>query len=330
MNIEYIKEFVILTQIGNYLKASDELFISQSSLSRHIQCIETDLGAQLFTRSTRKLELTDFGELFLPYAQEITRIQMRYRDAIDKKQKNIENNIIIGYTPSNYFNVSDGFTNFLQKYPNYKLNIVEGLSDKIVDMVLNGTCNFAFTWKADLLPDELEAVPFDDDIIAAMLPGDHPLAKNKHIEQTQLLPSLDCLFLPKDPLLNAIICSNFQGSGLSLNCQGSDLTGYSSSTQVDFVSKQMGIAILNKKAALALANPSNAIVDILPEIDVTFSMIYNKLSKMNAAGVQFLHYFISRLPYNITNISNFTKHEMPLQNRPLPQENCYSEAEVFF
>lgn len=37
MEISYIKEFVILSETQNYLEASDALFISQSSLSKHIK-----------------------------------------------------------------------------------------------------------------------------------------------------------------------------------------------------------------------------------------------------------------------------------------------------
>jgi DNA-binding transcriptional LysR family regulator len=75
LEIEFIKEFVILAETGNYLKAADLLFISQPALSRHIMSLEKQLGVALFNRTTRSLELSEYGRRFLPYAREISRIK---------------------------------------------------------------------------------------------------------------------------------------------------------------------------------------------------------------------------------------------------------------
>ena len=75
MEIDYIREFVVLTETENFLEAAERLFISQSSLTRHIKSLEEDLGMQVFDRTTRKVTLNNFGKLFLPYAKEISRIQ---------------------------------------------------------------------------------------------------------------------------------------------------------------------------------------------------------------------------------------------------------------
>jgi len=40
MDISYLHEFVILAETGNFLETSEILFISQSSLSKHIKAIE--------------------------------------------------------------------------------------------------------------------------------------------------------------------------------------------------------------------------------------------------------------------------------------------------
>lgn len=62
MEIDYIREFVTLADVGNYMEAADILFISQSTLSRHIKSIEEDLGAPLFDRTTRKVVINEFLE----------------------------------------------------------------------------------------------------------------------------------------------------------------------------------------------------------------------------------------------------------------------------
>jgi len=50
---KYIYESIRLAETGNYQEASEELFISQSGLSKHIKKLESDLGCVLFNRTTR-------------------------------------------------------------------------------------------------------------------------------------------------------------------------------------------------------------------------------------------------------------------------------------
>lgn len=50
MNINYLKDFVILSRYNNYLEASEELFISQSTLSKH-RC-QDDQNIQIVNWST--------------------------------------------------------------------------------------------------------------------------------------------------------------------------------------------------------------------------------------------------------------------------------------
>ena len=71
MEIEYIRQFALLARDCHFQSAADELFISQSTLSKHIAALEKELGQKLFHRTTRQVELTDFGRAFLPYAEKI-------------------------------------------------------------------------------------------------------------------------------------------------------------------------------------------------------------------------------------------------------------------
>ena len=64
MNTDYLKEFVVLAETKNFWEASDRLYMNQSTLSKHIKNLETDLGVDLFSRTTRRVELTSYGQAF--------------------------------------------------------------------------------------------------------------------------------------------------------------------------------------------------------------------------------------------------------------------------
>ncbi len=64
MTTEYLREFLVLSQVGSFNRAASILYIAQPVLTRHIQELEKEFGAQLFTRSSRGSTLTEAG-LFL-------------------------------------------------------------------------------------------------------------------------------------------------------------------------------------------------------------------------------------------------------------------------
>ena len=74
MDIQYFSEFIKLVEIGNFMEAADELFISQSTLSKHINALEKELEVSLFDRTTRRVKLTQAGRALLPYAVKIVQL----------------------------------------------------------------------------------------------------------------------------------------------------------------------------------------------------------------------------------------------------------------
>ena len=61
MDIELFNEFLVLAQTLNYSKAAQQLYLSQSVLSRHIQNLENHLGVALLSRNKHSVELTAIG-----------------------------------------------------------------------------------------------------------------------------------------------------------------------------------------------------------------------------------------------------------------------------
>lgn len=71
MEIELLEEFVTLARFLNYRKASEQLFITQTTLTRHIQQLEAQLGVPLFNHTTRSVSITPQGSMLLDGARSI-------------------------------------------------------------------------------------------------------------------------------------------------------------------------------------------------------------------------------------------------------------------
>ena len=69
--IDYIgiEAFVAIAQLGNFVRASAHLNLSQAALSHRIRMLEDDIGTRLLLRTTRAVSLTEAGQEFLPIAR---------------------------------------------------------------------------------------------------------------------------------------------------------------------------------------------------------------------------------------------------------------------
>lgn len=71
MEFRQLEYLAAVAETGGFSKAAAACFVSQSAISHQIAALERELGADLFDRSTRKVQLTEAGSAFLPRAREL-------------------------------------------------------------------------------------------------------------------------------------------------------------------------------------------------------------------------------------------------------------------
>ncbi|MFJ1901639.1 MULTISPECIES: LysR family transcriptional regulator [unclassified Streptomyces] len=69
MELRHLRYFVAVADERHFGRASALLHITQSTLSAQVQTLEREVGGRLFSRSSRRVELTEAGELLLPEAR---------------------------------------------------------------------------------------------------------------------------------------------------------------------------------------------------------------------------------------------------------------------
>ena len=74
MNLKRFLTFKTIVEEGSFLKASQKLYCTQSTVTFQIKQLEQDLSLQLFEKIGRKMVLTQAGERILPYVYELTRV----------------------------------------------------------------------------------------------------------------------------------------------------------------------------------------------------------------------------------------------------------------
>lgn len=82
LNYHHLLYFWLVAHEGSLARASAELRLAQSTVSGQIRALENALGEQLFTRSGRRLVLTEIGRVVYRYADEIFSLGRELQDAI--------------------------------------------------------------------------------------------------------------------------------------------------------------------------------------------------------------------------------------------------------
>ena len=128
-----------------FWEASERLYMNQSTLSKHIKNLESELGISLFTRTTRRVELTNYGRIFLPYAKSVIRSEFEGLSAIRRLQ-NIENGLLtIGVIPSMpQYHITQFLTDFQKAYPQTSIRITEDDPVNLMQYLEDEKCELIF------------------------------------------------------------------------------------------------------------------------------------------------------------------------------------------
>ena len=280
MDIDYIHEFVVLADTGNYMEAADKLFLTQSSLTRHIQKLEADLGVLLFDRSTRHIELNKYGNLFMPYARQISQLQKEYTTTFCNELNRERGTIRIGAIPvMAQYQITDILARFQQENRNFMLDIQEADSLKLIQMLRDEEIDFAVIRESDDASSAFCKIPITQDTLAALMPAGHPLAVKDHIELKQLY---------RDSFLLCV--RECRSAGFEPHIA---FTSNRVDNIIGLVSKGMGVGLLTKRPVMSANHSEIAVVDILPAITTTISLAYLPGKKLTAPQQQLVKIFES-------------------------------------
>ena len=189
MEIEYIRQFALLAKECHFQSAADMLYISQSTLSKHVAALEKELGQKLFHRTTRQVELTDFGREFLPYAEKIIGVMNDCETSLIARYQQTGPSLRVGVSP--FVSVSRlmaGKMRCMETVPEIaSMVFTETASDQLRSGLLSGRFQLVIDGIGPLWEEPaFAAVPYMQDHLVALLPRTQPLAAGETVSLHEL------------------------------------------------------------------------------------------------------------------------------------------------
>ncbi len=100
MELRHFRSFVAVAEELHFGRAAERLHIAQPALSRQIRQLERDLDVQLFTRTKRRVELTEAGRVFLPEARQTIDQAARAARAAQRSVRGEIGRLEVSFVPS--------------------------------------------------------------------------------------------------------------------------------------------------------------------------------------------------------------------------------------
>lgn len=186
MDLSKLKAFVVLAEELNFRKSAEILGMSQPPLSRLISNLESELSTKLFHRTTREVKLTGAGVYLLKEAKEI----LARLETLDAEVRSIgklkTGSLKIGFSTATFMASLPGIiSEFQNRYPKCKLELHQETPDKILKGLSSGRFDICFL-EGDVADHSFETYSIRPEVIGALMPKKHPLAKKKILELADL------------------------------------------------------------------------------------------------------------------------------------------------
>lgn len=137
MTFDELHTFISLAQTKSFSRTAELLFTSQSTVSFRIRSIESQVGRQLISRTTKKIELTPAGQDFLNYA---LRIETLYQEGMQAVSlNNFRYKVAIGSPDSFWSNILfPALEQFFVSHKEISFNLVSDHSWILNQMIIEG------------------------------------------------------------------------------------------------------------------------------------------------------------------------------------------------
>jgi DNA-binding transcriptional LysR family regulator len=188
LELRHLRYFLAVAEELNFSRAAERLHIAQPALSAQIRTLETQLGCELFRRTTRKVELTQAGHLLLPDARDLVVRADRAAAKLVAAARGQQGLLRIGFVAHAAGEVStEIFHRFGEDFPGIEVELVEARTLEGSQAAVAGQeTDAAFVW-LPILHAELDSktVAFERKLVA--MHPEHRLASKPAVEPDELV-----------------------------------------------------------------------------------------------------------------------------------------------
>jgi len=270
MEFRQLEYFVAVAEERHFTKAAQRMLVSQSGLSASVRALERELGAALFTRTTRSVELTGAGRALLAEATRTLAGVRAARDAVAAVQGLLRGSLAVGTEQCVTVDVGELLARFRAEHANVEVRLRQAGSAVLAQDVADGRLDLAIITLPGPPPEGVRLLPLTSEPMVLLCDPGHRLADASHVECRQLAGETFVDWHP-DWGARRLTDGAFAASGTPRRVA---LEVYDVHTLIDLVRHGLGIAVVpapiarKKQAATLSAVPIKGVGERSWEVSV--------------------------------------------------------------
>jgi LysR family transcriptional regulator, transcription activator of glutamate synthase operon len=182
MELRQLRYAEAVARHGHFTRAAEELHVAQSALSHQVRRLEAELGVELFTRTTRRVELTPAGTAAIARARRALAEVEGLRGDIDELQGLLRGRIAVGVLPPvGGIDLAQLLARFQAEHPGIEVRLRGGVVREFTALLEHDELDAAFCLLAAPLAAGLRTEVIGSEELVAVLPAGHPLARRRRV-----------------------------------------------------------------------------------------------------------------------------------------------------
>lgn len=187
MSIKQLRAFLAVAHTLNFAQASEKLNMSQPAMSLAINTLEEALGGQLFTRTTRRVQLTPEGDTFFPMARQLLADWDNTEEAMRQRFTLQTGKVSVAAMPSFAANALPRVLKaFRERYGGINVTVHDVINEQVIEMVAEGRVEMGVAFEPQASA-SLHFTPLGTDRFVAVVPRESPLAQRGQLSWRELL-----------------------------------------------------------------------------------------------------------------------------------------------
>jgi DNA-binding transcriptional LysR family regulator len=213
----------VLARTGSFTLAAKELFLSQSAVSHSMKALENDVGCRLFDRLGKRVLLTQAGEQFLRYADQIISQMSRARSSLEELGKWGRGRIRVGASHTFCEHILPGvLREFRESFGKCFVTMESGDSPAVLKMLRDNRIDLAICLEPSN-EEQFEFHPVFTDELWFLTSPEHPWVAQGRVNREEVACQ-EYILYNKDSFTFRAIEQYFEKEGIVLNmamCLGS-------------------------------------------------------------------------------------------------------------
>lgn len=289
LNLKHLSHFVEIAKRESFTKTAEDIYVSQSALSKAVKCLEQELEVTLIDRTNKSFSLTEEGRILFAEGEKllqyISESQVEMIEKIYKRKRRLR----VGIPPvisTAYF--SELIYKFREQYGNTELDVIEAGANTVQNEVDRGEIDIGIVILPIMYAENYDIFPAMSSENVLIVNIRHPLAVNSEVKFREL-EGEEFLILDGTYMLHDKIINNCEIAGFYPNIT-------TESSQWDFLAEMValnqGISILPKPIVRRFYSGDKIKMIRLkePEFPWNIAMIVKKGKLVTGQMQDFIHF----------------------------------------